>query len=127
MNRSLLVVTVVAIVAVAGMAAAQATTTLEIKQRTVVSNWDNDLVVKMSDGVIRHVEVPEGFTFNVDHKELPVSALKPGMNLTAVIKTTTGWVPHLAFIASSDCHERIVKFVDRGCRFVCGRNGLRTA
>ena len=88
-KRSVLVLAVVAIVAVAGMAAAQATTILEVKRGTVVSVWDNDLVVKMSDGVTRHVEVPEGFTFNVDGKELPVSALKPGMNLTAVVKTTT--------------------------------------
>lgn len=88
-KRSIVFVMVMVVVASAGLVAAQATSTLEIKRGTVVSVWDNDLVVKMADGETRHVEVPEGFTFNVEGKQLPVNALKPGMNLTAVIKTTT--------------------------------------
>jgi LPXTG-motif cell wall-anchored protein len=88
-KRSVVFVMVAVIVAAAGFVAAQTTTSLEIKRGTVVSVWGNDLVVKMMDGETRHVEVPEGFTFNVEGKQLPVSALKPGMNLTAVIKTTS--------------------------------------
>ncbi len=88
-KRSVVFVMVAMIVAAAGFVAAQTTSSLEIKRGTVVSVWDNDLVVKMMDGETRHVEVPEGFMFNVDGQQLPVSALKPGMNLTAVIKTTT--------------------------------------
>lgn len=88
-KKGLVCVMLVAIVLVGGAVVAQEVTTLEIKRGTVVSVWDNDLVVEMLDGATRHVEVPQGFTFNVDGKELPVSALKPGMNLTAVVKTTT--------------------------------------
>lgn len=88
-KRSVVFVMVAVIFATAGLVAAQASTTLEIKRGTVVSVWDNNLVVKMSDGETRHVEVPEGFTFTVDGKELLLSALEPGMRLTAVIKTTT--------------------------------------
>ena len=88
-KNSVVFVMVVAIVAAAGLVAAQTTSTLEIKRGTVVSVWGNDLVVKMSDGTTKHVEVPDGFEFNVDGRKLPVTALKPGMNLTAVIKTTT--------------------------------------
>jgi LPXTG-motif cell wall-anchored protein len=78
---------VAVIISAAGLVAAQSTSTLEVKRGTVVSVWGNDLVVKMSDGTTKHVEVPEDFEFIVDGEMLPVSALEPGMNLTAVIKT----------------------------------------
>ncbi len=88
-RQKIVCVVVVGIVAAAGLVSAQMTETLEIKRGTVVSVWDNDLVVKMMDGATRHVEVPEGFTFMVNGEELPVSALKPGMNLTAIVVTAT--------------------------------------
>lgn len=88
-KRSVVFVMVAVIFATAGLVAAQASTTLEIKRGTVVSVWDNDLVVKMADGETRHVEVPAGFTFTVDGKELQLNQLEPGMKLAAVIKTTT--------------------------------------
>jgi hypothetical protein len=72
----------------AGVALAQITE-YEIKQGTVVSVWGNHLVVKMADGSIKDVEVPDGFEFDVNGQMLPVSALKPGMELTAAIKTTS--------------------------------------
>jgi LPXTG-motif cell wall-anchored protein len=72
----------------AGVALAQITE-YEIKQGTVVSVWGNHLVVEMADGTVKDVEVPDGFTFDVNGKMLPVTALKPGMELTALIKTTS--------------------------------------
>ena len=54
-RRSVVIALMVAIVAAAGLVAAQTTSTLQIKRGTVVSVWGNDLVVKMSDGTTRHV------------------------------------------------------------------------
>jgi LPXTG-motif cell wall-anchored protein len=76
----------------AGFAAAQ-TTTHEIKQGTVVHVYGNNLVVKMSDGTVKEFDVPEGFMFNIDGRDVPVSALKPGTKLTSVVTTTE--TPHV--------------------------------
>jgi hypothetical protein len=87
-KKSVLIVMAALFVLGAGFAAAQ-TTTYEIKQGTVISVYGNHLVVKMADGETRDVEIPEGFMFNVDGREVPLSALKPGTKLTATVKTTT--------------------------------------
>ena len=87
-KKSVLVAMAAIIVLGAGFAAAQ-TTTFEIKQGTVLNQYDNHLVVKMADGEVRDVEVPEGFLFQVDGKDVPLSALKPGTKLTSTVKTTT--------------------------------------
>jgi LPXTG-motif cell wall-anchored protein len=42
----------------------------------------------MADGSVKNVEVPPDFRFNVEGQMLPLSALKPGMELTALVKTT---------------------------------------
>ena len=87
-KKSVLVVMAAVIILGAGFAAAQ-TTTYEIKQGTVVYVYGNHLVVKMSTGETKDVEVPEGFMFTVDGQSVPLSALKPGTKLTSTIKTTT--------------------------------------
>ena len=69
-------------------AAAQAETTTEVRTGEVVSVSGNNLVIKMSNGETKVFEVPEGFTFNVDGKDVPVSELKPGTKLTRTITTT---------------------------------------
>ncbi|MBD3854441.1 MAG: LPXTG cell wall anchor domain-containing protein, partial [Acidobacteria bacterium] len=40
----------------------------------------------------KEFDVPEGFTFNIDGKQVPVGDLKPGTMLTSAIKTTE--TPH---------------------------------
>jgi hypothetical protein len=50
----------------------------------------NDLVVKMEDGTLKHINnVPESARATVDGKELGIHDLKPGMKLEKTITTTT--------------------------------------
>ena len=70
-------------------AAVNAETTTEVRTGTVVTVSGNHLVIKMANGETREFEVPEGFTFNVDGKDIPVSELKPGTKLTRAITTTS--------------------------------------
>jgi LPXTG-motif cell wall-anchored protein len=50
----------------------------------------NDLVVKMEDGTLKHINnVPESARATVDGKELSIHDLKPGMKLEKTITTTT--------------------------------------
>lgn len=94
MSRKGRVVTVMIAVMVLGavIAAAQATS-YEVKRGTVVQVYGNHLVVKMADGEYRDIDVPEGFMFDVNGKNVPVSGLVPGTELTATIATTTTPVP----------------------------------
>lgn len=92
MKKSVVFAAAAIIVLGAGFAAAQTTTT-EIRQGTVVHVYGNNLVVEMSTGEIKEFVVPEGFTFNIDGREVPVSDLVPGTKLTSEITTTT--TPHI--------------------------------
>ncbi|SRR5579885_298972 len=65
------------------------TSTTTVERGEVVYVSGNDLVVKMPDGTIRHVTVPDGATVNVDGKQVGVRDLKPGMKLQRTITTTT--------------------------------------
>src|SRR5271169_5579275 len=61
-----------------------------VESGEVVTVSGNDLVVKMSDGTIRHVaNVPESARVTVDGQELGIHDLKPGMKLQRTITTTT--------------------------------------
>jgi len=63
-------------------------TTYEVKSGTVVSVFGDQLVVKMGDGSMKEITVPAGFKFNVDGRQVGLSELTPGTNLTATIKTS---------------------------------------
>jgi len=70
-----------------GIATAQHTT-YEIKAGTVLHVYGNNLVVELLDGTIKEFDVPEGFTFDIDGKQVPVGDLKPGTKLASVVTTT---------------------------------------
>lgn len=85
---------------VLSMTAQVQTTTTTTKGRATVDNHvesgevvavsGNDLVVRMSDGTLRHVaNVPESARVTVDGRELGIHDLKPGMKLQRTITTTT--------------------------------------
>ena len=67
--------------------AAQVST--EIKTGEVIYVSGNDLVVRVDDGQVKHIEVPDDFKFQVDGKELSVHELTPGMHLTRTVTTTS--------------------------------------
>jgi hypothetical protein len=67
----------------------QPTTTTQVQRAEVVYVNGNDLVLRMEDGQIKHISVPEGVTATVDGKELSVHDLKPGMKLERTITTTS--------------------------------------
>ena len=67
-----------------------ASRTVQVEKGTVVSVNGNDLVVKMSDGTLRHfANVPESTRVTVDGQQLGIHDLKPGMTLQRTITTTT--------------------------------------
>jgi LPXTG-motif cell wall-anchored protein len=72
-----------------GITAAQATTKTEVKSGTVVYVSGNDVVVKLDDGTVKHVVVPDSATFDVGGQQLTVHDLKPGTHLTRTITTTS--------------------------------------
>ena len=67
----------------------QSTVTTEVKSGTIVYASGNDVVVKLDDGTVKHVVVPESTTITVDGKDLTVHDLQPGMKVTRKITTTT--------------------------------------
>jgi hypothetical protein len=86
--RSTLLLALASLVAMTTAAWAQQVET-KVDRGEVVYVSGNDLVVKMEDGQIRHVTVPEGATAVVDGKTITVKDLKPGMKLTRAITTTS--------------------------------------
>ncbi len=90
-KSSVIVLVAVVLLFGVGIAAAQQTT-YEIKAGTVLHVYGNNLVVKMLDGTIKEFDVPEGFTFDIDGKQVPVGDLKPGTKLASVVTTTE--TPH---------------------------------
>lgn len=61
---------------------------VQVERAEVVYAGGNDLLVKMDDGQIEHLVVPDGVTVAVDDKELNVHDLQPGMKLQRTITTT---------------------------------------
>ena len=80
-----MVVLVAAVALVAPPASAQ--TTLNIQNGTVVGVWDNTLVIRDSSGVSRQFDVPPDFKVDVDGKSVSVKELRPGMHITAAVRT----------------------------------------
>ncbi len=87
-----IVMVVMAVVLVVGAVSAQTTTT-EIKKGTVVHVYGDNLVVRGQDGVVKEYDIPEGFQFMVDGKQVGIADLKPGTMLTSKVTTTT--TPHV--------------------------------
>jgi LPXTG-motif cell wall-anchored protein len=63
---------------------------VKVVNAVVVTVDGNNVVVKMEDGSIRHLEnVPESARATVDGREIGVHELKPGMHLSKTITTTS--------------------------------------
>ena len=86
-KKNVIVLIAVVLLLGTGIAAAQHTS-YEIKAGTVLHVYGNNLVVRMLDGTVKEFDVPEGFTFDIDGKQVPVGDLKPGTKLASVVTTT---------------------------------------
>jgi len=62
---------------------------VQVEKGEVVYVSGNDLILKMDDGTIRHVTVPDGATATVDGKQIGIHDVKVGMTLQKTISTTT--------------------------------------
>lgn len=67
----------------------QAHQSVEVKKGRVVYVSGNDLVVKMSDGAVKHFTVPADMRFTVDGREIGVRDLRVGTELTQTVTTTS--------------------------------------
>ena len=85
LKRSILTMALALLVA----AAASAQTSTEIKNGTVVSVGDKSIFIKESNGTIREFDVASDFDVNVDGKPMALKDIKPGMKITATVKTVT--------------------------------------
>lgn len=89
---------VFAMVAVGAWAQDTSTTTIQhgtssfdtqVRNAEVVYVEGNDLVLRLEDGKIEHLVVPESDKFTIDGKDVTVHDLTPGTKLTQTIMTTT--------------------------------------
>ena len=87
MKRNLCLACLVAVLALTAGAAFAQETTLDIKSGQVLAVHGNDLVYRGPEGV-KSVHVPDDFRFDFSGKKLSVHELKPGMMVSAYIKTT---------------------------------------
>jgi len=62
---------------------------VDVRQGTVLYVAGNHLVVKMQDGQVKHLEIPDDQTFDIDGKQVKVRDLKSGTRLMQVVTTTT--------------------------------------
>ena len=61
----------------------------EVRNAEIVYVQNNDLVLKLEDGKVKHLVVPDSDKFTVGGKEVTVRELKPGTKLTQTVTTTT--------------------------------------
>jgi hypothetical protein len=61
----------------------------EVKNAEIVYVQDNNLVLKLENGKVEHLVIPDSDRFTIGGKEVGVSDLKPGAKLTQTITTTT--------------------------------------
>jgi hypothetical protein len=61
----------------------------EVKNAEIVYVQGNDLVLKLENGKIEHLVVPDSDRFTIAGQEVSVYDLKPGTKLTQTITTTT--------------------------------------
>ena len=80
---------ILAVLAVAALAAplASAQTTTNIENGTVVNVGENMIVIRDNSGAMKEYDVAPGFHATVDGKDMALKDIKPGMKITAAIKT----------------------------------------
>jgi len=61
----------------------------EVRHSKIVYVEGNDLVLKLEDGKVEHLVVPDSDRFVIDGKSVSVTELKPGTTLTQTITTVT--------------------------------------
>lgn len=61
----------------------------QVRNAEVVYVEGNDLVLKLENGRLEHMVVPDRDKFHIDGREVSVNDLMPGMKLTETITTTT--------------------------------------
>jgi hypothetical protein len=61
----------------------------EVRNARIVYVEGNDLVLRLENGTVEHLIVPDEDRFNIDGKSLTVSELTPGTTLTQTIETVT--------------------------------------
>jgi LPXTG-motif cell wall-anchored protein len=71
------------------VAAVSAQTSTEIKNGTVVSVGDKSVFIRESNGTLREFDVAPDFHVTVDGKDTTLAQLKPGMKITASVKTVS--------------------------------------
>ncbi len=86
MKRILLPMVVLG-VALAIAAPASAQTTTNIENGTVVNVGENMIVIRDSKGAMKEYDVAPDFSATVDGKPMGLKDIKPGMKITAAIKT----------------------------------------
>lgn len=89
MHKTLWILAVTVALLVPAIAQAQTVTTLEIHDGTVIYVHENTVVVEMSDGSARVVDVEPDFRFDVDGQKVAANQLVPGTKLKAKVTTTT--------------------------------------
>ena len=109
MSRKLVLLAVLVVACIAFAVTVQAQTVqTEVKHGTVVSVGQNYLVVKMADGTMKGFDVPPGFMFDIEGTKVPLSALKPGQELTATITTTTKPVTEKTIVVKQGTVVKVV-------------------
>jgi len=97
LNRAVSYVFVCGVLAVGAWAQDTSTTTVQhgpssfdtqVRNAEVVYVEGNDLVLKLENGRVEHLVVPDSDKFHVDGQEVTVHDLKPGTKLTETIATT---------------------------------------
>lgn len=63
--------------------------TVDTRDTTVAYVEGNHLVVRLTDGSLEAIRIPEGEQFNIDGQKMSLNELKPGMILTDEVYTTT--------------------------------------
>jgi hypothetical protein len=86
----------------------QPSSEIQLTNAEIVYVEGNDLVLKLEDGKIEHVVVPDSDKFNIEGNERSVHELVPGTKLTQSITTTT--TPH--YVNSVRTIEGMVWFVN---------------
>ena len=87
MKRILLSLVVLAVAVAFTAPAASAQTTTNIENGTVVNVGENMIVIRDSNGGMKEYDVAPDFTATVDGKAMTLKDIKPGMKITAAIKT----------------------------------------